>query len=184
MALQRRAKHARTLSTFGVGTSREAAGCRVDARDCLRVLTGDRRRNHSLPLASLSLCPSPAPTLKVLKIFCQAHSFDNNPAESRSSPKVQAAPGVAGGAAAPLLTLPANWTDKRNLFSLFNNLLASRSLPALLICADHVSHLRERAPVEKLQGWIFFTRSVGDFGGTLCLSGAFPNVTLTPCDVI
>lgn len=57
---------------------------------CLRVLTGNRRRDLSFPLASLSFYP---PSL-VLKIFCQAHSFDNNPAESRSSPKVQSAPGA------------------------------------------------------------------------------------------
>lgn len=167
-----------------VGSSRLAADCRVDAR--VFACFDKRRSSKSQPAACVSL-PHPPPAVKVLKIFCQTHSFDNNPAESRSSPKVHAAPGVAANPSLPLLpppTLPANWTDKKNLFSLFNNLLASRSLPALLICADHVSHLQKPALVESCERWIFLMRSAGDFLRELCLSGAFPKVTLTPCDVI
>lgn len=90
-------------------------------QECLRVLTRDRRRNHSLPFVSL-LLSIPPPTVKVLKIFCQTHSFDNNPAESRSSPKVHAAPGVAADPPPPfpLRLCQQTGRTKRTFFPFLN----------------------------------------------------------------
>ena len=70
----------------------------VCARACACVCACDKVTlpSMTLPLAEPSACVS----LCVLKIFCQAHSFDNNSDESRSSLRVQTALGARSAAKA------------------------------------------------------------------------------------
>lgn len=122
LPLQRPVKHAWTLSTLWLDHPEKAADCRVDAG--VFACFDKRPSSQSQPLACVSP-PRPPPTVKVLKIFCQTHSFDNNLAESRSSPKVHAAPGVAAEPlppSPPRLCQKTGWT-KRTFFPFLTTFL-------------------------------------------------------------
>ena len=86
--------------------------CRAQVNMCVHVCV--MRKDRLYPL-SLSLYPLLV-SLSTLKIFCQAHSFDDNLVESRSSLRVQTARGAQRAAKA----LPAY---KKNTQTLLNTLL-------------------------------------------------------------
>lgn len=98
---------------------------------CVFVSVRDKAPYH-YP-RSLSLYPLLA-SISKLKIFCQAHSFDHNSAESRSSLRVQSALGAQSAATA------CQPIKKKHTQTLLNTLLHHILLSSLISSYYALSH--------------------------------------------